>query len=123
MALTMTRTRTQTTLTKLATMVANIHGELEFVEGLLAEAETADAAADAASKRGKAARKKLSPEQLGALRARKAVLEEKRQALYLTLRQFDSEADPAAIAASKAWLRPFGRGVSKEATFRYLRSL
>ena len=36
MALTMTRTRTQTTLTKLAELVAHVHGELEFVEGLLA---------------------------------------------------------------------------------------
>ena len=36
MALTMTRTRTQTTLTKLVELVANVHGELAFVEGLLA---------------------------------------------------------------------------------------
>lgn len=37
-ALTMTRTRTQTTLTKLATMVAGIHRELAFVELLLEDA-------------------------------------------------------------------------------------
>ncbi|MCW5640978.1 MAG: hypothetical protein KIT63_02635 [Rhodoferax sp.] len=36
MALTMTRTQTQTALTKLAERVANVHGELEFVEGQLA---------------------------------------------------------------------------------------
>ena len=47
MALTMTRTRTQTTLTKLATMVANVHGELEFVQGLLVQAEAAGAVEDA----------------------------------------------------------------------------
>lgn len=37
MALTMTRTRTQTTLTRLAELLANLNGELEFVDGLLAE--------------------------------------------------------------------------------------
>ena len=37
MALTMTRTRTQTALTKLAGMVANIHGELAFVEAALVQ--------------------------------------------------------------------------------------
>lgn len=37
MALTMTRTRTQTTLTKLAMTVANVHGELEFVEAALVQ--------------------------------------------------------------------------------------
>ena len=69
----MTRTRTQTTLTKLATMVANVHGELEFVEELLAQAG-AEAAA--------AGQGKFSPEEVAALQSRKAALEEKRQALY-----------------------------------------
>jgi hypothetical protein len=41
MTLTRTRTRTQTALTKLAEMVANVHGELAFLEGLLANAEPA----------------------------------------------------------------------------------
>lgn len=36
-ALTMTRTRTQTALTKLATRVACVHGELAYVDGRLAE--------------------------------------------------------------------------------------
>lgn len=85
MALTRTRTRTQTALTRLATMVAEVHGELEFVEGLLAKAETGRAV--------------LSEEQANALRTKKAALEEKRQALYLTLGQFDSDVDPRAIGA------------------------
>lgn len=37
MALTMTRTRTQTTLTRLAKLLANLNGELEFGERLLLE--------------------------------------------------------------------------------------
>jgi hypothetical protein len=105
MALTMTRTRTQTTPTKLATMVANVHGELEFVEGLLAEVEAADAAEVVASAQSAASRKKLTQEQLAALQARKAVLEEKRQALYLALRQFDADIDPGTIAPSEEWTK------------------
>lgn len=35
MALTMPRARTQTALTKLVQLVANTHGELEFVEPLM----------------------------------------------------------------------------------------
>ena len=46
MALTMTRTRTQTTLTKLAMLVANVHGELALVERLLDEARAAVALAE-----------------------------------------------------------------------------
>ena len=101
MALTMTRTRTQTTLTKLATMVANVHGELEFVEGLLARAGARGGAASG--------REKLSPEEVAALQSRKAALEEKRQALYLTLRQFDPESDPRAIAPSLEFLKLWGK--------------
>ncbi len=39
MALTKTRTRTQTALTRLALLIANVHGELALVEGLLAGPE------------------------------------------------------------------------------------
>lgn len=39
MALTKTRTRTQTALTRLALLIANVHGELALVEGLLASPE------------------------------------------------------------------------------------
>lgn len=92
MALTMTRTRTQTTLTKLATMVANVHGELEFVERLLAQA-----GAEAGTAAGP---RKFSPEEVAILQSRKDALEEKRQALYLTLRQFESGIDPTSIIAT-----------------------
>lgn len=86
MALTRTRTRTQTALTRLATMVAEVRGELEFVEGVLAQAEAGQTV--------------LSEEQAQALRIKKAALEEKRQALYLTLGQFDPKLEPRLIAAS-----------------------
>lgn len=75
MALTRTRTRTQTALTRLATMVAEVHGEMEFVGRLLAQVEA-----------GKAV---FSGERAKALGVKKAALEEKRQALHLTLGQFD----------------------------------
>lgn len=123
MALTMTRNRTQTTLTKLAKMVANVHGELEFVEGLLSEADAADSAENAPSARGKNSRKKLTPEQLAALQARKGVLEEKRQALYLTLRQFDPGTDARTIGPSQDCLKPWARGARRSLGERYVASL
>jgi len=81
MALTMTRTRTQKALNKLAGMVADIHGELEFVELCLSPAEGADEAAKAARE------------------ARRVRLLADREALYVTLRQFDPSIDPPLIAA------------------------
>jgi len=89
-ALTMTRTRTQTTLTKLATRVANVHGELEFVQARMAAA--------------------LTPEVLVGLARKRDELTEARDALYVTLRQFDPELDPSRIGALNDWLKPFGRG-------------
>jgi len=109
MALTRTRTRTQTALTRLATMVAEVHGELGFVEGLLAKADAVEAV--------------LSEAQAKALRSKKEALEEKRQALYLTLRQFDPGTDARTIGPSSDWLKPFGRNFSKSAQSRYLKSL
>jgi hypothetical protein len=104
MALTMTRTRTQTTLTKLAEMVANVHGELEFLEGLarLPEAQGAGAT----------------------LEARRKKLVSDREALYATLRQFDPAIDPEAIGISDGWCRPYGKGLSiLGLTRRYLAAI
>ncbi len=109
MALTRTRTRTQTALTRLATMVAEVHGELEFVEGLLARAEAGEAV--------------LSDEQAKALRSKKEALEEKRQALYLTLRQFEPDTNPESICSSQDWLKPWGRDFSETSLTRYCASL
>ena len=81
MALTMTRTRTQTTLTKLARLTAETNGELAFVERLLAE----------------------MPEHNEVLEARRLVLLSARDALYATIRQFDATIDPETIGSSEVW--------------------
>lgn len=101
MALTMTRTRTQTALTKLVELVANIHGELEVVEGLLTE----------------------WPAHREIFAARLRVLEASRDALYATLQQFDLELNPADIGTAEAWLLDYGRRGSMKAHRRYRESL
>lgn len=92
MALSQTRCRNQTTLTKLATRVASVHGELAYVEGRLAG--------------------ELAPELREGLARRRGELLEIREALYVTLRQFDPALDPTAIGMVEDWLKPFGRGLA-----------
>lgn len=92
MALTMTRTRTQTALTKLAERVAAVHGELAYLEVRLGGELGAELREGMARRRGE-------------LRAA-------RDALYVTLRQFDPAVDPTAIGATEEWLKPFGRGMA-----------
>jgi hypothetical protein len=101
MALTMTRTRTQTALTKLSQMVANIHGELAVIERLLSE----------------------NTDATDAPLRRKSELLQNQAALYCTLIQFDPEIDPSAIGISRDWLRAFGRGPSKNRIKKYAQSL
>lgn len=101
MALTMTRTRTQTTLTKLAETVANLHGELAALDRLMKE----------------------WPEYSDALVTRRQRLEADRGALHLTIRQFDPNLDPSAIGTSDKWLTAYGRRGSRIALIRYLDSL
>ena len=90
MALTMTRTRTQTTLTKLAEMVANVHGELAFVDELLL-------AGQYDGPRGKSVM--LTQAQRAGLAARQAALLGRREALYATVKQFDPGLDPGGIGS------------------------
>lgn len=106
MALTMTRTRTQTALTKLALMVANVHGELAFVEGVLTGSG-------------------LGPETVVQLQARRQKLVADRDALYATVRRFDDNLDPKRIDAGDGWKLQWGRkGLGlKTLEARYLRSL
>lgn len=99
MALTMTRTRTQTALTDLSKMVANVHGDLEFVEWALQY-----------RKKGREV-----------LTTRLEQLLVERDALYTTLRVFGSEQDPSEIVCLTQWLRPFGRKPSPAAVGRYIR--
>lgn len=87
----MTRTRTQTALTKLVELVANVHGELEFVERLLAERAVSRPA----------------------LKARWCELKETRDALYETLRQFDPALNPTEVASADASVRRQVRGEAK----------
>ena len=110
MALTMTRTRTQTTLTKLAEMVANVHGELEFLDGLLAGTELGPG---------------MTQEGQTRLAARLQKLTSDREALYATIRQFDNRIDPERIGSAQEWRKTFGRICvgSSLLELRYLRAL
>lgn len=101
MALTMTRTRTQTALTKLAQLVAEVHGELAFVARLAQE----------------------FPEYAEGFRLRMGELMQKRDGLYLTLKQFDPEIDPKAIGESAEWMRRYGRRNLARMPSRYLAAL
>lgn len=84
MALTMTRTRTQTALTKMATLLASLNGELEFVRALLPDSERAHR---------------------DALTARETVLQQKREAVVAAIRQFDPNIDPEAVGTAEGWRR------------------
>lgn len=104
MALTMTRTRTQTTLTKLALMVASIHGELAFVEGLIA----AHVSTTTATATGACAGTGTDQALHSRLERRRQVLAGNRDALYTTIRQFDPEIAPECIGTSDEWKLSFG---------------
>jgi hypothetical protein len=122
MALTMTRTRTQTTLTKLAEMTANVHGELAFVEALLADGGGAGAGATAAGR--SQAIKGLTLEVHSRIAARRQKLLDDRGALYATIRQFDASLEPENIGGAEGWRKRFGTRQlrAKTLTQRYLRA-
>lgn len=100
MALTMTRTRTQTALTSLCKLIANVHGELEFLDWALQY-----------RKQGR-----------NILLARRLALVGQKEALYTTLRVFDPELDPTEIGTLYEWLKPFGRKASPRAVGKYVRT-
>jgi hypothetical protein len=121
----MTRTRTQTTLNKLVVMVANVHGELAFVEGLMdgpARQQTGGGSRPRASgagpvgEAGAALRREV-------LARRRAELLEARDALHATVRQFDPELRPEDIGVLGDWLKPFGRKWTKATVGRYLAAM
>lgn len=84
MALTMTRNRTQTTLTKLVQKLGEVKGELEFVESWMAEAG--------------------APAELS---SRREILLTQAQALTTALQQFDAELDVGSVAASENWRKVY----------------
>lgn len=84
MALTMTRTRTQTALTQLVETLATLKGELAFVETWLGE-----------------------PEAPAELVARRQVLLEQLAALMTTLQLFDPELDVSQVAPGEGWRKAY----------------
>ena len=88
MALTMTRTRTQTTLSRLALKVAEAHGELAYIEELLTGTASVEAFSEA---------------EKGALEQRRTAVMSARDALYVVIRQFDPELDPSLIGTADSW--------------------
>lgn len=94
----MTRTRTQTTLTKLATVAANLKGELAFVEAWLAE-----------------------PGAPAELVVRREALRAQLEALATTLQVFDPELDEGAMAPADDWRKSFRVRSDKNLRARYLR--
>lgn len=98
MALTMTRTRTQTALTQLVEALANLKGELAFVEAWLAE-----------------------PEVPAELSARGEVLRAQMEALVTTLQVFDQGLDVETVAQSEGWRKAYRVRSAKSLRTRYLR--
>jgi len=98
MALTMTRTRTQTTLTKLAQKLGDIKGELAFVDEWMAEAG--------------------APVELA---SRRALLLEQARALVTTLQLFDPELEVSQVGASEAWKKVYRARSAEGLRARYLR--
>lgn len=86
MALTMTRTRTQTALTYLAKAIAAVHGELALLDALVP----------------------LLPGSGEVLELRRSHLLADRDALYITLRQFDAALDGGDIGTSPGWMKAHG---------------
>lgn len=90
MAITASRTRTQTTLTKLVKMLAALNGEYAFCMDLLDGGE-------------------LDGADLGRLQNHVARLQAKREALRLTLLQFDPKLDVESIRGLDSWKTRLGR--------------
>lgn len=107
MALTMTRTRTQTTLSKLALKVAEAHGELAYLDELLC---------NRAAAAGQPSADAFSDAERAALEQRRTAVMSARNALYVVIRQFDPDLDPAQIGTVDSWKGPLKR-------FRNVKSL
>lgn len=101
MALTMTRTRTQEALNKLAHGLAEVNGELEFLASLVQLRKDRQALAD----------------------ARRAELERVRDAFFVVIRRYDSALEPEDIGATYGWMRAYGRKATARTVRRYYEAL
>ena len=97
MALTMTRTRTQTALSRMAQKLAEVNGERAYVQELMDQGALGASAA--------------------ALRQRAAALESLRGALLITLHQFDPDIDAQQVGTVDTWRKCYGRQCAPK-TFR-----
>jgi uncharacterized protein YhdP len=102
MAMTMTRTPTQTTLTQLVKRLANVNGELRFLETTLQAGD-------------------LQQAHRAAFERRRDQLRAAKDAYFVSLLIFDPDLEPQRVAAFDDWLKPHGRGAP--ARRRYLASL
>ena len=87
MAITMTRKRTQTTLVRLVQLLANLNGELEFVQQRTQE----------------------NAEYVQALLSRQKELAGDHAAVCATIKQFDPDVDCTLVASSNDWMREYRR--------------
>ena len=101
MALTMTRTRTQTALNKLAGSLAEVNGELAFLAGIQPRRKDRRAAAA----------------------ARREELLRLREALFTVIRRYDPELNPEDIGATYDWMRGYGRKATARTVGRYFAAL
>lgn len=97
MALTMTRTRTQEALNKLALCLAEVNGELEFLDCLGRLRKDRQALAD----------------------ARRAELQRVRDAFFVVIKRYDPELEPEEIGATYGWMKVYGRKVTVRTVRRY----
>ena len=101
MALTMTRTRTQTALNELASRLAEVNGELEFLAGLGA----------------------LPEEHQALAYARRDELLRLREALCVVIKRYDEALEPEDIGATFSWMKAFGRRTTPRVVGRYFDAL
>lgn len=101
MALTMTRTRTQTALNELASRLAEVNGELQFLDGLAGLREEHQVLASARR------------EELRSLRA----------AFLIVIKRYDETLEPADIGATFGWLKAYGRKVTPRTRRKYFAAL
>lgn len=103
MALTMTRTRTQTALTQMAQKLAEVRGELQFVDVLALDLSVEEV-------------------EVGAVLARRRdELARQEAALVVTLRQFDAGLDVDSVGAVDTWRRGYRARTEKGLRRMYLK--